>query len=80
MPAEISAWITGYIARLLGRPETTINRALTFDEVGLDSMMVIVMTEELGTWLRRDIDPTSAYDYPTIEEFAAHVFAAAPDV
>jgi acyl carrier protein len=79
-PAEISAWIISYVARLLGCSEATIDRARTFDEIGLDSMMVIVMTEELGTWVRRDIDPTKAYDYPTIESFAAHVSAAVLDV
>src|ERR1700694_861894 len=63
-PAEVEAWIIAYVARLLGYPEATIGRGRSFKEIGLDSMMVVVMTEELGGWLRRDIDPTTAYSYP----------------
>jgi acyl carrier protein len=79
-PAEVETWISAYIARLLALPEATLGRGRTFKEIGLDSMMVVVMTEELGAWLRRDIDPTTAYSYPTIRTFAAHVLATAPDI
>ncbi|WP_352474810.1 MULTISPECIES: acyl carrier protein [unclassified Mesorhizobium] len=72
-PAEIKDWITSYIARLLDLKPSTIGRTQTFDEIGLDSMMTIVMTEELGLWLGREIDPTSAYDHPTIERFSTHI-------
>jgi len=79
-PAEVEAWIVAYVSRLLALPEHTIGRGRTFKEIGLDSMMVVVMTEELGAWLRRDIDPTTAYNYPTIRTFAADVLASAPEI
>ena len=79
-PAEVEAWIVSHVARLLARPEHTIGRGRSFKEIGLDSMMVVVMTEELGAWLGRDIDPTTAYSYPTIKTFAAHVLATAPEI
>ncbi len=78
--AEVEAWIVAYVSRLLALPEQSIGRARTFKEIGLDSMMVVVMTEELGGWLRRDIDPTTAYNYPTIRTFVADVLATAPEI
>jgi acyl carrier protein len=79
-PAEVEAWIVAYVARLLALPEQNIGRGRSFKEIGLDSLMVLVMTEELGAWLRREIDATMAYNYPTIRTFAAHVLAAAPEI
>lgn len=72
--------MVAYISRLLALPEQTIGRSRTFKEIGLDSLMLVVMTEELGGWLRRDIDPTTAYNYPTIRRFAADVLATAPEI
>jgi acyl carrier protein len=69
----INAWIVQYIARLLECPANAVDCNKTFDQLGLDSMMLVVMSEDLGRWLRRDIDPTAAYDHPTIDRFTARV-------
>lgn len=72
---DIREWMAGYIARLRGIDKATIAAATRFEDLGLDSMMVIVMTEEMGTWLGRGIAPTAAYDHPTVGEFARFVAA-----
>jgi polyketide synthase 12/myxalamid-type polyketide synthase MxaF len=75
--ADIKDWIIGYVSRLLAVERSAIDSAATFDQLGMDSMMVIVMTEELGTWVGRSIEPTSAYDHPSIDRFAKYVAGAA---
>jgi acyl carrier protein len=74
--SDIREWMTGYIARLRGIEKSRIGGATRFEDLGLDSMMVIIMTEEMGNWLGRAIEPTAAYDHPTIGDFARFVAAA----
>lgn len=70
---EIRTWMVDYVARLLGIEQRAVQTDKFFNEIGLDSMMVIVMTEELGKRLGREIEPTLAYDHPTIDRFAAYL-------
>jgi acyl carrier protein len=43
---------------------------MSFDELGLDSVALVTLTEEVGRWLGVDVDPLSPYDHVTIVEFA----------
>ena len=73
---EIRNWMVSYIGHLLGLEQGKVDTTLFFNKIGLDSMMVIVMTEELGQWLGHDVAPTIAYDYPTIDRFSAYLSEA----
>ena len=74
--AEALGWLIDYIARLLGIERTKISSKSRFDTLGLDSMMVVVLTEEMGSWLGRDIDPIAVYEFPVIDDFARYVAAS----
>ncbi len=71
--ADIENWMVGYVSRVLGTERAKIDTARYFNQNGLDSMTTIVMTEELGKWLGREIEPTLAYDHPSIQRFAAYL-------
>jgi acyl carrier protein len=71
--AEIKNWIVNYVVQLLGLEDNNISSDSYFDQLGLDSLTVVVMTEELSQWLGYDIEPKNAYEYPTIDKFSSHI-------
>jgi acyl carrier protein len=67
---QIEAWLVAHIAELLGAAPQQIDTSVEFDSFGLDSAAAVAMTGELEDYLGRDIDPSLAYDYPTIEKLS----------
>ncbi|AEG91558.1 acyl carrier protein [Ramlibacter tataouinensis] len=72
---DIENWMVSYVSRVLGVDRARIDPGRYFNNNGLDSLTTIVMTEELGRWLGREIDPTLPYDHPSIRRFAAYLAA-----
>jgi acyl carrier protein len=70
---QIDDWLVSYVAELLARPASDIDRDATFDSFGIDSANVIGITGELQAWLGITIDPEAAYEYPTIRALAHHL-------
>lgn len=70
---EIQDWIIDYLARETNTQPEKIDPTATFDSFALDSATAIGMTGDLENWLGKRIDPTIVYDYPTIEQFSAHL-------
>jgi acyl carrier protein len=75
---EIRNWLIAYCARTLGIDKGTIDADKPFDELGLESLTLVVLTEELAQLTGRDIDPVSPYDYPTINALAMFVATGVP--
>ncbi len=71
--ADIENWMINYVSRVLDVDRAKINPTRYFNNNGLDSLTTIVMTEELGRWLGREIDPTLPYDHPSIKRFSAYL-------
>jgi acyl carrier protein len=71
--ADIENWMIGYVSRVIGVDRSKVDPVRYFNDNGLDSMTTILMTEELGHWLGREIEPTLAYDHPSIQRFSAHL-------
>jgi acyl carrier protein len=67
---EIAAWLTRYVADLLGLTAESIDEHTSFDRFGLDSTAAIAMSGDLGEWLQCEVDAAAAYDYPSIAELA----------
>lgn len=70
---SITRWLTAHLADQLGMRPEQIDPAATFAEQGVDSMMAIVMSGDLGEWSGLDIDPTVLYEYPSISSLAQYV-------
>lgn len=67
---EIEKWLSEHLSELLGIPLANIDRTTNFDRYGLDSSAAISVTESLGNFVGRDLQPTLLKDYPTIESLA----------
>jgi acyl carrier protein len=72
----IRDWLCQRIGAALRLPPSQIDPDITFDRYGLDSVQAVEVTMELGEGLSLpDLSPTLLYDYPTINQLAAHVAA-----
>lgn len=71
--AEIQSWLVAYLANLLEINPSEIDVTVPFNRYGLDSSAAVGLTGDLEEWLGRELDPTLAYDYPTIEALARYL-------
>ncbi len=64
---DIQTWLTNHIAHVMKIDATTINPKMDFEDMGLDSITTVQITESLGNWIGIAIDPTLLYDNSSIE-------------
>ncbi|TXH18570.1 MAG: SDR family NAD(P)-dependent oxidoreductase [Mycobacterium sp.] len=70
---EISEWFVAQLSRELDLVPTEIDVSEPFAHYGLDSIHAIRLTSALAAWLGRELSPTLAYEYPTIELASRHL-------
>ncbi|AFY36691.1 Long-chain-fatty-acid--CoA ligase, 6-deoxyerythronolide-B synthase [[Leptolyngbya] sp. PCC 7376] len=68
---ELEAWLIDNIAQRLGVNSNKINVLEPFASYGLDSVQAVQVTADLEDRLERKLEPTLAYDYPSIRALAA---------
>jgi acyl carrier protein len=73
MVAEIQAWLTSYLANLLGLSPEEVDITVPFERYGLDSQSAVVLSGDLQDWLGCDLDPVLLFDYPTIEAVSTYL-------
>ncbi len=74
----IQEWMVDYLSKLLQISRDEIDVSSPFDRFGLDSAALVGMTGDLSDAFGIDVDPTLAYDYPTIEKFAQQIARQLP--
>ena len=69
----VQNWLINKIASLTGKnvAELCINTPVA--DYGLDSMHAVGLSGEIEDWLGVAIEPTIAWDYPTIDSMARHL-------
>jgi len=72
-PSVIEAWIVAWLAKELQIDAATIDPREPLVNFGLGSRQAILLTGDLSDWLGLDLDPSLAWDHPTIERLAAFV-------
>jgi len=70
---RVQTWMVDYLSKLLQISADEIDVSAPFERFGLDSASVVGMTGDLSDAFGIEVDPTLAYDYPTIEKFAQHL-------
>ena len=70
---EIQEWIVAYIGELLEIDPEEVEITVPFDTYGLDSSAAVMLTGDLESWLKTEIEPTLLYDYPTVEALVKHL-------
>jgi acyl-CoA synthetase (AMP-forming)/AMP-acid ligase II/acyl carrier protein len=73
---SVTTWLAARVSRELGTEPATIPVGQPFASFGLDSLKSVQLADDLATWLGRDLTPTLAWDYPTIEALAHHLASA----
>jgi acyl carrier protein len=71
--SDIEQWLAALIGELLEMSPSKIDMNVRFDRYGLDSVAALSVTEALGEYLRRELDATVLYDFPTIRKLAQHL-------
>ena len=65
---ELIQWLEQWVMKTTG--ETTVDPVKPLESYGLSSRDAVILSGELETLLGRRLDPTIAYQYPTIAELA----------
>ena len=71
---DLRLWLEQWVSKATG--ETGIDTAKPLEAYGLSSRDAVVLSGELEGLLNRKLDPTIAYQYPTIDALAAALVAA----
>ena len=64
--ADISTWMTGYLAKKLNVASTAVDPGRTFGDYGIDSAVALQMVGDLEDYLGHKLSPSLPYKYPTI--------------
>ncbi|HEY9760973.1 MAG TPA: AMP-binding protein [Trichocoleus sp.] len=72
---SIQVWMSQWLAEALQTSEMAIDVRKPFAEYGLDSVTAVELADALETALKLPLEPTLAYEYPTIEALAHHLAA-----
>ena len=70
---NIQNWLIANLAGRLGLSAEEININEPFANYGLDSLQAVRLSAELEDWLKIKLNPTLAYDYPTIASLATYL-------
>jgi acyl carrier protein len=77
--SRVREWLREHIGRAANLPAATIDSGASFAYFGLNSLQYVELAAELEAWLGREVPPTAAYDFPTIDLLARYVVSAAND-
>lgn len=69
----IRDWLVAKVAELLRVKPSEIEVREPLAVYGMDSVQAVTIAGDLEEWLGRQIPPTLAYDYPSIEAIAKHL-------
>lgn len=69
---NVKAWLTQWLATKLNLDATTVDTACAFADFGVDSVLAVELAHDLETAfsLPESLDPTLAWNYPTIDVLA----------
>lgn len=71
--SEIAQWLVSLLSQILEKNPTDIEQNVRFDRYGIDSVAALSIVDELGKFLKKDLDATMVYDYPTIDTLSEYV-------
>jgi acyl transferase domain-containing protein/acyl-CoA synthetase (AMP-forming)/AMP-acid ligase II/thioesterase domain-containing protein/acyl carrier protein len=71
--ADIQDWLAERLAVRLGVARSVIDPRQPFSSYGATSIDAVALSGELERWLDRNLSPTLAYTYPTIEKLSAYL-------
>jgi myxalamid-type polyketide synthase MxaE and MxaD len=70
---EVAGWLVARLGELLDLPAEQVPTDEPFTGLGVSSLQAVELSDALQRWAGVELSPTAAYDYPSVEEIAAHV-------
>ena len=70
---RMRAWLTDRVAAYLDKSPDDIDPRLPLAEYGLDSVYAVSLSGDIEAHLGLEVEPTMAWDYPTIEAIARYL-------
>ncbi len=71
--AAIARWLTTRVASYLDTEPGAVDPDLPLAEYGLDSVYALSLCGEIEDELRLTVEPTLAWDYPTVNAMAGYL-------
>jgi acyl carrier protein len=75
---EIRAWLVDRLSRELQIEPAGIDVHRPVFVYGVDSILALGLSDDIGRWLGRKVDPALLWDHPTIDAIALHLAAESP--
>ncbi len=72
-PEAIARWAQERIATILECSPEEVDIDRQFDQLGLDSLAILIATGELAEWLDTELEAATLFEYPTIRALAKHL-------
>jgi acyl carrier protein len=69
----IQIWLMEKLAETVNTDPADISIYEPLSNYGLDSLAGVTLSADLEQWFGRELSPTLAWDYPTIELLARHL-------
>jgi acyl carrier protein len=76
--AEITDWLTGRVAFYLEMSPADVSRSAQLVDLGFDSVYAMTLGGDIEEHLGLEVEPTVAWDHPTIDALAAYLHGALP--
>ncbi|MCZ8519623.1 MULTISPECIES: SDR family NAD(P)-dependent oxidoreductase [Paenibacillus] len=71
LPARTQAWLTDLLAEELKIDAARLDTETTFQEYGVDSIMLVQMLRKINEQVNEEMEPTLLFEYPSIESLSA---------
>ena len=69
----VKQWMIKWLINELKLEPRSLDFGKSFADYGLDSVMAVEFAQDLSDWLGVNIDPTIAWNFPTIDSLAVHL-------
>jgi acyl carrier protein len=70
---QIESWMVQWLVQRGGVAAGEIGRQRPFAEFGLDSLTAVELSQELEDWLRIELTPVIAWNYPTLATLSRYL-------
>jgi len=75
---EIQCWLVERVAAYLEKTPEDISTTLPLADMGMDSMYALSLCGDIEDKLNLEVEPTLAWDHPSIEAIAAYLVRQLP--
>jgi acyl carrier protein len=76
--SELREWLVTFVADILDIAPDEVDPGASWESLGVDSAMTLVLVADLSVVLGRDVRPVEVLANPTVDAVVEHLTSAAP--